>query len=173
VKTKAEAGLGLAILSLHQALISAKENNCPLKPVTTGKHCLMWTPELKFPRRAARWLFNKCWGDCTQAQRRFRRKVWKASGEALRAFFSSVNDFPRRLGYTGLFLGTLRSSWVFLVATSGRRTQSEGETLELLLASHFPNSTVTEEMAIPAVVCGAKRRDWRVAARVVTYRIVE
>jgi hypothetical protein len=55
---KAESGLELVILSLQQALISAKENNCPLKPVTTGKHCLRWTPELKSLRRAARRLFN-------------------------------------------------------------------------------------------------------------------
>ena len=59
------------------------------------------------------------------------------------------------------------------VATPGKHTQSERETLELLLASHFPNSTVTAETAILAVVCGAKRCDWRVAARVVTYRRVE
>ena len=166
---KAEAGLGLAILPLQQALISAKGNNCPLEPVTTGKHFLRWFPELKSLRREARRLFIKFWGICTEVQRRYRKEVRKDSREALRAFCSSINDFPRRLGFIGLFLGTLGS----FVAPLGRRTQSEGETLELLLASHFRNSTVTEEMTIPAAACGAKRCDWWVTARVVTCRRVE
>jgi len=103
---KAEAGLQLAILSLQQTLISAKENNCPLKPVTTGKHGVRWNPELKSLRRGAEF-----WGLCTEVQRGYRKEVRKDSREALRAFCSSVNDFPRRLGFIGLFLGTLRSSW--------------------------------------------------------------
>lgn len=37
-----------------------------------------------------------------------------------------------------------------LVAPSGKHTQSEGNTLELLLATHFPNSEVTQDMAAPA-----------------------
>jgi len=39
---KDEARLGLAILSVQQALITAYEKNCPLKAVTTGKHSLKW-----------------------------------------------------------------------------------------------------------------------------------
>jgi hypothetical protein len=50
---------------------------------------------------------------------------------------------------------------------------SEGENLELLLATHFPNSVVTEEEAAPAVAHCAKHLDWWVAARVVTYTRVE
>jgi hypothetical protein len=49
-----------------------------------------------------------------------------------------------------------------LVTPSGRCKQSEGETLELLLTTHFPNSEVTS-------ACSA-RCDWQVAVRVVTYR---
>ena len=37
---KDEAGLGLAVLSVQQALISAYEGDCPLKPVRTGKNSL-------------------------------------------------------------------------------------------------------------------------------------
>jgi hypothetical protein len=35
-----EAGLGLAILAVQQALILAYENKCHLKPFRTGKHSL-------------------------------------------------------------------------------------------------------------------------------------
>jgi hypothetical protein len=59
------------------------------------------------------------------------------------------------------------------VTPSGLRTQSEGETLELLLATHFLDSVFTEEVVAPAAACLAKRCDWRVAADIVTYRRVE
>ena len=35
------------------------------------------------------------------------------------------------------------------MAASGRRTQSEGETLDLLLVTHFPNSVAIEREATP------------------------
>jgi len=37
---KDEAGLGLAIHWIQQALISAYEDNCPLRPIRTGKQSL-------------------------------------------------------------------------------------------------------------------------------------
>jgi len=58
-----EAGLGLAIHWIQQALISAYEDNCPLRPVTTGRKSLKWTAELESLRRGVRWLFNKCRAD--------------------------------------------------------------------------------------------------------------
>jgi len=51
--------------------------------------------------------------------------------------------------------------------------QSEGETLELLLTTHFPNSGVTQVLADPAAALLAKRSNWRLAVMVVTYRRVE
>ena len=80
-----------------------------------------------------------------------------------------LTTYLGQLGYTGLFLGILRLRWDL----SCRRTQSEGKTLELLLTTHFPNSGVTQELAAPAAALLARRSDWRLAARVVTYRGVE
>ena len=58
------------------------------------------------------------------------------------------------------------------MATTGERTKSEGETLDLLLATHFPNSTVMEGGTIPAAACHTKHMDWRLAVRIVTYHRV-
>jgi hypothetical protein len=55
-----EDGLRHPILSVQQALISAYEKNCPLKPARTGKHGLKWTYEFKCLRKEVRRLFNKC-----------------------------------------------------------------------------------------------------------------
>jgi hypothetical protein len=55
------------------------------------------------------------------------------------------------------------------VAPSGKRMQSEWETLELLLTTHFPNSGITQESAAPAAALLARRPKWRLATMVVTY----
>jgi hypothetical protein len=60
-----------------------------------------------------------------------------------------------------------------LVAPSGRRTQSEGEILDLLLTTHFPNSVVVEGGATSTAVCRTTHLDLRVVVRIVTYRRVE
>ena len=56
---KDEARLGLTIYYVQQALISAYENNCPLRIARAGKHSLKWTSNLQSLRREVRQLFNK------------------------------------------------------------------------------------------------------------------
>ena len=63
---KSEDGLGLAIHSVQQALISAYEDNCPLRPIKTGRQSLKWTVELESLRREVRRLFTKCRSDKNQ-----------------------------------------------------------------------------------------------------------
>jgi hypothetical protein len=112
------AGLGLAILSVQQALISAYKNKCPLKSAQTGRHSLKWTSELEFLRRGVRQPFNKCQTGKNprsrelyrQAQRRYRKPVRKASKEAWRTFCSSVNDLLMSAKLHRALLGTLGSS---------------------------------------------------------------
>ena len=54
------AGWGLAVYWIQEALISACEDNLPLRPVKTGRQSLKWTSELQSLRRRVRRLFNKC-----------------------------------------------------------------------------------------------------------------
>jgi len=51
--------------------------------------------------------------------------------------------------------------------------QSEGETMDLLLATHFPDSAAVEGGVASASACRATQVDWRVAVRIITYRRVE
>jgi hypothetical protein len=53
-----------------------------------------------------------------------------------------------------------------LVAPTGEHTQSEGETLDLLLATPFPNSVRLVGEATSAAVCHTKRSDWRMATKI-------
>ena len=98
---KDEAGLCLAILWVQQAVISAYEDNGPLRPV---RHSLKWTTEMESLRRGVRRLFNKCrtnrnlqsWELYREAQPSHRKEVRKASKDAWRTFCSSTNDLPTR-----------------------------------------------------------------------------
>jgi hypothetical protein len=58
-----EDGLGLAVHWIQQALISAYEDNSPVRPSRKGRKSLRWTLELESLRREVRRLFNRCWVD--------------------------------------------------------------------------------------------------------------
>ena len=49
-----EAGLGLAVHWIQQALFIAYEDNCPPRPTKNGKKTLKWTSELESLRREIR-----------------------------------------------------------------------------------------------------------------------
>ena len=178
---KDEAGMGLAIDWIQQALVSAYEDNCPLKPVMTGRQSLRWTTELVTLRRGIRRLFNKCrsnkdphsWALYREAQQNYRKEVRKASKKAWRTFCSSINDLPSSARLHRALSREPKIKLGSLVAPSGGHTQFEGETLELLLTTHFPNSVITQESAAPAAALPPRRPDWRLAVRIVTYRRVE
>ena len=59
------------------------------------------------------------------------------------------------------------------MAPTGQRTQSEGETLDLLLATHFPTTDTVERGLLPAAACRTTRVNWQMAAKIITYRKVE
>jgi len=178
---KSEAGLGLAIHWVQQALILVYEDNCPLRLVKMGRQSLKWMVELESLRRGVRLLFNKCRSDknphsldlSREAQWNYRKEVRKASKNAWRTFCSYIDDLPRSAKLHRALSKEPKIKLVSLVAPTGRRTQSKGETLELLLTTHFPNSGVTQELAVPGAALLARHPDWRLATRVVTFRRVE
>ena len=123
-------------------------------------------------------LFNKCqvdnnlhsWELYREAQQRYRKEVRKGSKETWRTYCSSVNDLPRS---ARIYRAVYRDPKIRLrsfVAPSGRHTQSKGETLDLSLDTHFPNSIVIERRVVPTAACRAKCLDWWVAVRIVAYR---
>jgi hypothetical protein len=97
--------------------------------------------------------------------------VRKASKETWRTFCSSMRDLPRSARLHKAPSRGLQIKLGSLVTPTGERTQSEGETLDFLLATHFPDSVRLTGEALPAAAYRTKR-DWQVAARIVTYHRV-
>ena len=112
-------------------------------------------------------LFNRCradnsnsWELYREAQRKYRKEVQKASKETWKTFCSSVNDLPRSARLHRALSRDPKIRLGSLVSPFGECTQSKGETLDLLLATHFSNSIVTERGEILAAACHTKRLGW-------------
>jgi hypothetical protein len=86
------------------------------------------------------------WELYRESQWRNRKEVRKTSKDVWKTFCSSVSDLPM---LARLHRALSRDPKIKL-GSLGRHTHSKKETLELLLATHFPKSVVTEEMATPA-----------------------
>jgi hypothetical protein len=153
--TRDEAGLGLALHWLQHALITAYENNCPMRLVKLARNSLRWTARLETLRRRVRRLFNRGRSDRTPrswelyryAQREYRREVRRASNETWRAFCSSINELPRAARLHRALSKDPKVRLGILVTSTGERTQSEEETLNLLLWMHFLGSEAAGEEA--------------------------
>ena len=99
------------------------------------------------------------WDLYREAQRNYRKEIRKASRNASRTSCSPINDLARSARLHRTLSRNPKIKLGSLVAPSGRCTQSEGETLELLLTTHFPNSGVTRELGAPAAALLARRPD--------------
>ena len=166
-----EAGLGLAVQWIQQALVTAYEENCPFRPngrkseVDTG----ISVPQKRLDGSSiGAWLTSCTVGKSTKAQRGYRKEVRKASKETWRTFCGSINDLPRSARLHRTLSRGPKTKFGSLVAPTGEHTQSEGKPLDLLLVTHFPNSDV--EGGVPAAARRATRMDSRVAARIIACR---
>jgi hypothetical protein len=107
------------------------------------------------------------------AERNYKKNVRKDSKNAWRTFCSFINDLTMSSMLHRTLSRNPQIQLVCLVAPTGRRTQSEGETLELLLTTNFPNAWITLETVAPAAALLARRPDWRMATMVTTHGRVE
>jgi len=113
------------------------------------------------------------WELYREIQHRYKKEVRKASKHAWRTSCSSINDICMSMRLHRALPRDPKIRLGSLVAHLGKHTQSKGETLALSLVTHFPNSVVTVEVAVPAAAQCTKCLAWQVAVRVVTYRRVE
>jgi len=103
----------------------------------------------------------------------YRREVRKASKDTWRTYCGSINDLPGSARLHRALSRDPKTKLGSLVAPTGERTQSEGETLDLLLATHFPDSDAVEGGEVPAAARRTTGVDWLVAARIITCHRVE
>jgi len=98
--------------------------------------------------------------------------VRRASKETWRTSCNSINNLPKPARFHRALSRDPKIQLGSLVAPSGDRIRSEGETLDLLLTTHFPTSDTMEGGVVSATACRPNHLDWRVTAKVITYQIV-
>jgi hypothetical protein len=133
--TRDEAGLGLALQCLQHALITAYENNCPVRLVKPARNSLRLTVRLESLRIKVRRHFNRGRSDQTprsselyrEAQREYRRELRRASKETWRAFCTSINELHSAARLNRALSKDPKVRLGFLVTPTEERTQSEGE----------------------------------------------
>jgi hypothetical protein len=96
--------------------------------------------------------------------------VRKTSKETWRTFCNSINNLPRSARLHTALSRDPKIKLGSLVAPSWDRTRSKGETLDLLLTTHFPTSDIMEGGAVSTAACCANRLDWRVAMKVINIK---
>jgi len=181
-----EAGLGLAVHWIQQALITAYEDNCPFSPSKNGRKSLKWTSELESLRREVRRLFNRCQADNKSSSwelyrerlnrdigRRYGRRYGRLPKRPGGPSVAPLTIYPSQQGYTGLYLGTLKLGWDPWWLLPDSVCNLRRKPWISLLATHFPDSVAVEGGVIPAAVCCATHVDWRVAERTITCHRVE
>ena len=114
-----EAALGLAVHWFQQALITAYEDNCLLRPAKNGRTYLKCTSDLESLGRevngsliGAGLTTNHLVGNSIDRLnidigRRYTRLPKRSGGHSL----APLTIYEGRLGYTGLCLGTLKLGW--------------------------------------------------------------
>jgi len=116
---------------------------------------------------------NHLVGNSIEAQRRYSKEVHKASKETWRTLCSSINDLQRSAKLHKALSRDPKTRLGSSVAPTRERTQSKGETLDLSLATHFPDSAAVEGCVVSAAACRTACVDWWVAAKIITYHRVE
>ena len=130
---------------LTSTLKSAYESSCKVSHSSKKFHQPWWSPELKRLRRKYRKLLNrakkrkdpKSWDDCRKSFNKFKRECRRAKRESWKKFcgdLENTSDASRLRKVLSKDPGIP----AFLMNSDGSFTESSNETLELLMATHFP-----------------------------------
>jgi hypothetical protein len=98
-----------------------------------------------------------------------KKEVRKACRDLWRAICNSINDLTMTARLHKALSRDLKAKLSSSVAPSGLRTESEEETLELLMTTHFPDSTPFPGVVASAAASRTSKHDCGVAAEMVTY----
>uniref|UniRef100_A0A1B6E7F2 Uncharacterized protein n=1 Tax=Clastoptera arizonana TaxID=38151 RepID=A0A1B6E7F2_9HEMI len=171
-------GLEWTTQQIHEAMVGAYENNCPIKPCRRPDGVSWWSEKLEALRVCARRAFNRAkkrkspegWGAYKTALQNFKREVTSAKRERWREFCTKVDGLSETARLARILTRDNDARLTCLKDGLGGYAESEEDILNLLLEANFPDF-VREEDTVIQTVC--ERRpyglaDWGLAALVVT-----
>lgn len=160
--------------TLRTAIINAYEAACPLKENRTSKSMPWWNEGLNRLRTETRRLFNRAkrtgnWESYREALTAYNKALRKAKRDSWRRHCEGIEKIPEGARLQKALQKGKECQIGTLKREDGSYTETVGETLQLLLKSHFPGSeAVRGNGAETGEVTGraltrASPRDWALA----------
>jgi hypothetical protein len=148
--TESAEALEQASDQLRTKIISSFEKSCPLRKPRSNKDVPWWNKDIHSLRKTARKLFNRAkttqdWDSYRRALTEYNKALRKAKRSTWRDFCGKVNDTPTVARLHKILEKDHSNGIGELKKPNGEFTQSEDETLQLLLETHFPGCMTTNE----------------------------
>ncbi|XP_059050174.1 uncharacterized protein LOC131845154 [Achroia grisella] len=138
--------LEIAVDILLSGIISAYQNNCPIKTKTAKCKTPWWNKSLEKLRKKTRKLSNRAkkgpfeWAQYSKAQTEYYCEIRKAKRASWRAFCEEITQTPQGSRLHKMLAKAPNNQIGLMKRPNGTYTTSEEETLQLLSTTHFPGS---------------------------------
>lgn len=134
---------------LTDDILGSYENNCPLKNKNTNRNVRWWNKTVEKLRRLARQEFNRAkssnnWQDYKNALTKYNKELRKSKRSSWKTFCGELKDVPETARIQKALSSQKSQTIGTLRIDDANQTSSFGETLELLLKTHFPGCRFDE-----------------------------
>lgn len=157
---------------LENAVLGAYQANCPINVSKNSGKVRWWNGDLARMKREVRALFRTssrlgCWDRYHRKLTEYNTEIRKAKRKSWRQFCERVESCSETARLQKVLKVEHRNPVGTLMKPDGRYTQSERETLEVLLNCHFPDSEKEEDEFPAGFGLRPRRADWNCAGRLV------
>lgn len=164
--------------SLNEAMIDSFNENCPLQIRKSGTSISWWTADLDRQRKQVRKLFNRAkscgsWQAYHAGLTKYSKAIRKAKFQSWVKFTGELSGLKETARLCKIMASNPTPLIGSLKKSDNEYTESAGDTLDLLLETHFPGSTQCDRLDSSGhlesgLSLWAARRDWNLANRIIT-----
>jgi ribonuclease HI len=146
--------LNREVEKLQQAMVQSYHLSCEEKLVKRKKPAKWWTSELTDLRKRLRRLFNKAknhnsdekWKQHAVMQKKYSKLLRRAKRIAWRRFCEEIQNVSETSKLNKVLASDVRTKLDVLRKQDGTFTKSPSETLDILIATHFPDAVNIENV---------------------------
>jgi ribonuclease HI len=164
------------VVTIQNIINKAYKKSCPLRLVQKSTGTPWWCQELEQLRKTARKSFNKAkntkseedWDLYRSHLKEYKKVVRQKQREAWRAYCEEIEDFPQAARLQRALTKDPYRSVGALTKEDGTTTANLEESIQLLMTTHFPGSTTTDETVwAEEVIQIPSENDWEIAKSIV------
>src|ERR1700712_8006 len=163
---------------IQEAITTLYQENCKLISQSANRKTVWWTRTLENLKRETRRLFNRAkktgeWDEYRSTLGEYTRAIKKAKADSWRSFCGDIESSSETARIHRLLAKNPVNPTGTILKPDGEYTNTEKDTLEVLLQTHFPGSNlISDEDVLSShsltVPEKAGREDWRISKEVIT-----